>query len=126
MVLSAEEADLLLPVEVADFVDFYSSRDHAENAVRLLRRESELAPNWRHLPCGYHGRAGSIVVIGRRSAPTVGANRRGRRHAPHSCHYPMSGLRGRDRVRDRYADGSWRARGAFRSARPYVRDGPAK
>ena len=54
-----------LPFEVADFVDFYSSREHAENVGRLFRPDAEpLLPNWKHLPVGYHGRAGTVVVSG--------------------------------------------------------------
>jgi fumarylacetoacetase len=53
------------PFEVADFVDFYSSLEHATNLGRLFRPGSEpLLPNWRHLPVGYHGRAGTVVVSG--------------------------------------------------------------
>jgi fumarylacetoacetase len=56
---------LHLPFEVADYVDFYSSREHAENLGRILRPGSEpLLPNWRHLPVAYHGRAGTVVVSG--------------------------------------------------------------
>ena len=54
-----------LPFTVADYVDFYSSRDHAENLGRLFRPNSEpLLPNWTHLPIGYHGRSGTVVVSG--------------------------------------------------------------
>jgi fumarylacetoacetase len=54
-----------LPVEVGDYVDFYSSLEHASNVGRLFRPDTEpLLPNWRHLPVGYHGRAGSLVVDG--------------------------------------------------------------
>jgi fumarylacetoacetase len=54
-----------LPFEVADYVDFYSSLHHAENLGRIFRPEQEpLMPNWRHLPVGYHGRAGTVVVSG--------------------------------------------------------------
>ncbi|RBY85229.1 fumarylacetoacetase [Blastococcus sp. TF02A-26] len=54
-----------LPVEVADYVDFYSSRHHAENLGRILRPGSPpLLPNWEHLPVGYHGRAGTVRVSG--------------------------------------------------------------
>jgi fumarylacetoacetase len=54
-----------LPFEVADYVDFYSSRHHAENVGRMFRPDAEpLTPNWRHLPIGYHGRAGTVVVSG--------------------------------------------------------------
>ncbi|HEX5121271.1 MAG TPA: fumarylacetoacetate hydrolase family protein [Pseudonocardiaceae bacterium] len=54
-----------LPFTVADYVDFYSSRHHAENAGRIFRPDAEpLRPNWTHLPVGYHGRAGTVVVSG--------------------------------------------------------------
>ena len=59
------EAELRLPVEVGDFVDFYSSLEHASNLGRILRPDAEpLLPNWRHLPVGYHGRSGTVVVSG--------------------------------------------------------------
>jgi fumarylacetoacetase len=59
------DAELLLPFAVADYVDFYASLDHATNVGRLFRPDAEpLLPNWRHLPVGYHGRAGTIVVSG--------------------------------------------------------------
>ena len=58
-------APLHLPVEVADYVDFYSSIEHATNLGRLFRPDAEpLLPNWRHLPVAYHGRAGTVVVSG--------------------------------------------------------------
>jgi len=54
-----------LPFEVADYVDFYSSLEHATNLGRLFRPDAEpLLPNWRHLPVAYHGRAGTVVVSG--------------------------------------------------------------
>jgi fumarylacetoacetase len=54
-----------LPFTVADYVDFYSSRHHAENVGRIFRPDSApLLPNWTHLPVGYHGRAGTVVVSG--------------------------------------------------------------
>lgn len=60
-----DEIALHLPFRVGDFVDFYSSLDHATNVGRLFRPDSEpLLPNWRRLPIGYHGRAGSVVVSG--------------------------------------------------------------
>ena len=61
--LSAVE--VMMPVAVGDYVDFYSSLAHATNLGRIMRPGSDgLLPNWRHLPVGYHGRAGSIVVSG--------------------------------------------------------------
>jgi fumarylacetoacetase len=61
-----EDVTLHLPIEVADYVDFYASEHHAANLGRLFRPDSPdpLTPNWKHLPIGYHGRAGSIVVSG--------------------------------------------------------------
>lgn len=54
-----------LPYEVADYVDFYASEHHATNVGRIFRPDGEaLTPNWKHLPIGYHGRAGTIVVTG--------------------------------------------------------------
>jgi fumarylacetoacetase len=61
----ARDVELLLPFEVADYVDFYASEHHASNLGRLLRPGAEpLTPNWKHLPVGYHGRAGTVVVSG--------------------------------------------------------------
>ena len=84
------EARLRLPFEVADYVDFYSSLEHATNLGRLFRPDQEpLLPNWRWLPIGYHGRAGTVVVSGTdvvrpcgqrkaqdEDAPTFGPSRR--------------------------------------------------
>jgi fumarylacetoacetase len=57
--------EMLLPVEIGDYTDFYSSREHATNVGTMLRGpDNALQPNWLHLPVGYHGRASSIVVSG--------------------------------------------------------------
>jgi fumarylacetoacetase len=70
---------LHLPLDVADYVDFYSSEHHAANVGRMLRPDAEpLLPNWKHLPVGYHGRSGTVVLSGtpivrpsgQRKAPT--------------------------------------------------------
>ncbi|HLJ12708.1 MAG TPA: fumarylacetoacetase, partial [Planctomycetaceae bacterium] len=59
------DAEMLLPVEIGDYTDFYSSREHATNVGAMLRGpENALMPNWLHLPVAYHGRASSIVVSG--------------------------------------------------------------
>ncbi|MCA2213594.1 fumarylacetoacetase [Jidongwangia harbinensis] len=59
------EVTLHLPFEVADYTDFYSSEHHATNVGHILRPDQPgLRPNWRHLPIGYHGRAGTVVVSG--------------------------------------------------------------
>ncbi len=55
----------LMPFDVADYVDFYASRDHASNIGRMLRPDGPpLSANWEHMPIGYHGRAGTVVVSG--------------------------------------------------------------
>jgi fumarylacetoacetase len=60
-----ERARAHLPFIVADYVDFYSSLEHATNLGRLFRPDADpLLPNWRHLPVGYHGRSGTVVVSG--------------------------------------------------------------
>ncbi|MDT4997410.1 MAG: fumarylacetoacetase [Pseudonocardiales bacterium] len=54
-----------LPFTVADYVDFYASRTHAETVGAIFRPGADpLPPNWLHLPIGYHGRAGTVVVSG--------------------------------------------------------------
>jgi fumarylacetoacetase len=59
------DVELHLPFEVADYADFYSSEQHAMNVSRILRPDRPgLLPNWRRLPVGYHGRAGTVVVSG--------------------------------------------------------------
>jgi len=60
-----DSVQLHMPFDVADYVDFYSSEEHATNLGKVLRPGQEpLLPNWRHLPIGYHGRAGTVVVSG--------------------------------------------------------------
>ncbi|GHF41842.1 fumarylacetoacetase [Amycolatopsis bartoniae] len=64
-VFGVGDVRLHLPVEVADYVDFYASEHHASNLGRLFRPDAApLMPNWKHLPVGYHGRAGTVVVSG--------------------------------------------------------------
>ncbi|KUM74134.1 fumarylacetoacetase [Streptomyces curacoi] len=57
---------LHLPFEVADYVDFYASENHARNVGQIFRPDAadSLTPNWKHLPIGYHGRSGTVVVSG--------------------------------------------------------------
>jgi fumarylacetoacetase len=70
---------LHLPFVVGDYVDFYASLDHASNVGRIFRPDQEpLLPNWRHLPVGYHGRGGTVVVSG---TPVIRPS--GQRKAPH-------------------------------------------
>ncbi|KNB50047.1 fumarylacetoacetase [Streptomyces caatingaensis] len=75
---SLDAVTLHLPFEVADYVDFYASEHHATNVGRIFRPDGEpLTPNWKHLPIGYHGRAGTVVVSG-----TDVVRPRGQRKAP--------------------------------------------
>lgn len=59
------QVNLLLPVRIGDYTDFYSSIDHAQNIGTMIRDpKNALMPNWKHLPVAYHGRASSICVSG--------------------------------------------------------------
>lgn len=54
-----------LPVQIGDYTDFYSSREHATNVGTMFRgKDNALQPNWLHLPVGYHGRSSSVVISG--------------------------------------------------------------
>ena len=73
------------PFEVGDYVDFYASENHAANVGRLFRPGgAALMPNWKHLPVGYHGRSGTVVLSGtpvsrpngQRPGPTFGPSQR--------------------------------------------------
>ncbi|MCW2849341.1 MAG: fahA [Marmoricola sp.] len=65
LLVPVDDATMHLPFEVADYVDFYCSLQHATNVGRIFRPDAPaLPPNWRHLPIGYHGRAGTVVVSG--------------------------------------------------------------
>ena len=79
------------PVHVGDYVDFYSSLEHATNLGRMFRPGAEpLLPNWRHLPVGYHGRASSVVPTGTPVRRPAG-NSRPPRPAARQASGPRSG-----------------------------------
>ena len=60
-----DKVEMLMPIEVGDYTDFYSSVEHATNVGVMFRDpENALLPNWKHLPVGYHGRSSSIVISG--------------------------------------------------------------
>ncbi len=60
-----EHVQMLMPVFVQDYTDFYSSIEHATNVGKMFRDpENALLPNWKHIPVGYHGRSSSIVISG--------------------------------------------------------------
>jgi fumarylacetoacetase len=78
LLLRRSDLTMLMPIEVADFVDHYASEHHARNLGRILRPgEPPLALNWKHLPVGYHGRAGSVVVSGTEVRRPMGLIARG-------------------------------------------------
>jgi fumarylacetoacetase len=56
--------EMLLPVAIGDYTDFYASIFHATNVGKLFRPDNPLLPNYKYVPIGYHGRASSIVVSG--------------------------------------------------------------
>ena len=95
-----------LPIEVADYVDFYASEHHATNVGQIFRPDAEpLTPNWKHLPIGYHGRAGTVVVSGtdvvRPQRPAQGARptrRRPSARAASSTSRPRSASSSADRT----------------------------
>ncbi len=60
-----EEVQMLMPVKIQNYSDFYSSEEHATNVGSMFRDpKNALLPNWKHIPVGYHGRASSIVISG--------------------------------------------------------------
>lgn len=63
--VSRASVAMQVPMEIGDYVDFYSSIEHATNLGRLFRPNAEaLLPNWRWIPVGYHGRSSTIVIDG--------------------------------------------------------------
>ena len=77
LLVPATDVTMRLPFTVADYVDFYSCEQHATNVGRLFRPgQPPLPPNWRHLPIGYHGRAGTVVHSGTPVTRPSGQRRR--------------------------------------------------
>jgi fumarylacetoacetase len=65
ILVKQSSASMHMPVQVGDYTDFYSSKEHATNVGKMFRDpDNALLPNWLHIPVGYHGRASSIVVSG--------------------------------------------------------------
>lgn len=65
IIFDVNEVEMLLPVDVGDYTDFYSSKEHATNVGEMFRgKDNALMPNWLHMPVGYHGRSSSVVVSG--------------------------------------------------------------
>lgn len=65
VIFTMDEVEMQLPVQVGDYTDFYSSKEHATNVGKMFRDpENALLPNWKHIPVGYHGRSSSIIPSG--------------------------------------------------------------
>lgn len=65
VLIPIDQVAMCMPVEIGDYTDFYSSREHATNVGIMIRDpKNALMPNWLWLPVGYHGRASSIVISG--------------------------------------------------------------
>lgn len=65
VIFEMADVEMLLPVQIGDYTDFYSSKEHATNVGKMFRDpENALLPNWLHIPVGYHGRSSTIVPSG--------------------------------------------------------------
>ena len=65
VLFTMDEIEMQLPVQIGDYTDFYSSKEHATNIGKMFRDpENALLPNWLHIPVGYHGRSSTIVPSG--------------------------------------------------------------
>ncbi|MFC2148382.1 fumarylacetoacetase, partial [Bacteroidota bacterium] len=65
VLFTMDEIEMQLPVQIGDYTDFYSSKEHATNIGSMFRDpENALLPNWLHIPIGYHGRSSTIIPSG--------------------------------------------------------------
>ncbi len=65
VIFNINDVEMLLPVQIGDYTDFYSSKEHATNVGKMFRDPANaLLPNWLHIPVGYHGRSSTIVPSG--------------------------------------------------------------
>ncbi len=65
ILIDQKNAKMHMPIQVGDYTDFYSSKEHATNVGKMFRDpKNALLPNWKHMPVGYHGRSSSIYVSG--------------------------------------------------------------
>ena len=64
LIVTASDAELLVPVTIGDYTDFYASIHHATNVGSMFRPDNPLLPNYKFVPIGYHGRASSIGPSG--------------------------------------------------------------
>ena len=65
VLIEEASSEVLIPIEIGDYTDFYSSREHATNVGTMFRDPNNaLLPNWLHIPVGYHGRSSSVIPSG--------------------------------------------------------------
>jgi fumarylacetoacetase len=65
VLLPLDQVEMCMPVQIGDYTDFYSSREHATNVGVMFRDPANaLLPNWLWIPVGYHGRASSVILSG--------------------------------------------------------------
>jgi fumarylacetoacetase len=65
VLIPVEQTTMCMPVQIGDYTDFYSSREHAINVGTMFRDPANaLLPNWLWIPVGYHGRASSVILYG--------------------------------------------------------------
>ena len=65
VIIAESAAEMLMPIEIGDYTDFYSSKEHATNVGTMFRDPNNaLLPNWLHIPVGYHGRSSSVITSG--------------------------------------------------------------
>jgi len=65
VLIPVEQVEMLMPVEIGDYTDFYSSKEHATNVGTMFRDpDNALLPNWLWIPVGYHGRSSSVIISG--------------------------------------------------------------
>ncbi|MFI4854059.1 MAG: fumarylacetoacetase [Phycisphaerales bacterium JB065] len=64
IVVPADDEELLVPLPIGDYTDFYASVHHATNVGTMFRPDNPLLPNYKWIPVGYHGRASSVIPSG--------------------------------------------------------------
>ena len=85
----AVDCTMHLPARIGGFSDFFAGLHHAVTAGRMLRPNSPLSPNYKHVPIAYNSRASTIgisparirrpsgqIVVDGSQAPVVAPTRR--------------------------------------------------
>jgi fumarylacetoacetase len=75
LLVRSSDVELLVPMRIGDYTDFYSSIHHASNVGRMFRPDNALLPNYKWVPIGYHGRSSSIIASGHRVQRPLGQTR---------------------------------------------------